>query len=53
MTTMVIGWLWGKRYSRVQVFSVIVLTAGIVVAAMADSSGAVRNTRSRFLFYFT
>lgn len=40
MTTMVIGWLWGKRYSRVQVFSVIVLTAGIVVAAMADSSGA-------------
>jgi len=38
---MAAGWLRGKRYSRVQVFSVALLTVGVVVAAWADAKGKV------------
>lgn len=41
-TTMLIGFLWGKRYSRVQILSVMMLTVGIIVAAMADAQSKVR-----------
>jgi UDP-xylose/UDP-N-acetylglucosamine transporter B4 len=41
MTTLLIGWVYGKRYSRVQVFSVIILTVGCVTAALGDSKGQV------------
>lgn len=37
VTTMLVGWLWGKRYSRMQVISVALLTIGVVVAAMSDA----------------
>lgn len=41
MTTLVIGYIWGKRYSRTQVFSVVILTAGCVLAALGDAKGMV------------
>ncbi|KAL7275127.1 golgi uridine diphosphate-N-acetylglucosamine transporter [Rhizina undulata] len=37
MTTMLVGFLWGKKYSRNQVLSVVVLTGGIILSAMADA----------------
>lgn len=37
ITTMMAGFLYGKRYPRVQVIAVILLTVGVVTAAWADS----------------
>jgi UDP-xylose/UDP-N-acetylglucosamine transporter B4 len=41
MTTMLIGWIWGKKYSRVHVLSVTLLTVGCILSAMGDSTGMV------------
>ena len=41
VTTMLVGFLWGKRYSQMQVFSVAMLTVGIIIAAMADAHSKV------------
>ncbi|KAI9669116.1 MAG: golgi uridine diphosphate-N- acetylglucosamine transporter [Alyxoria varia] len=38
VTTLAVGWACGKKYSRVQVGSVAVLTVGVVVSAWADAS---------------
>ncbi|MCJ1278547.1 golgi uridine diphosphate-N- acetylglucosamine transporter [Puttea exsequens] len=35
--TMLVGFAWGKRYTSVQVFSVAMLTVGVIMAAMADA----------------
>lgn len=37
MTTMLIGYMFGKRYSRVQVASVLILSIGIVISALGDA----------------
>lgn len=37
ITTLVAGWLYGKKYTRVQVVAVILMTAGVVVAAWSDA----------------
>ncbi|OAA65418.1 upd-c transporter [Niveomyces insectorum RCEF 264] len=37
ITTMVAGFLYGKKYSRIQVVAVILLTVGVVVAAWSDA----------------
>ncbi|KAF1842647.1 glycosyltransferase family 39 protein [Cucurbitaria berberidis CBS 394.84] len=37
VTTMAAGWLRGKRFTRLQVFSVAVLTLGVMVSAWADA----------------
>ncbi|KAH7326770.1 UAA transporter [Stachybotrys elegans] len=37
ITTMAIGYLYGKRYSRIQVVSVVLLTFGIIMAAWSDA----------------
>ena len=37
VTTLTVGWLCGKRYSKVQVGSVAALTLGVVVSAWADA----------------
>lgn len=37
VTTMAVGWLWGKTYSRLQVISVALLTIGVVMSAIADA----------------
>ena len=39
--TMIVGYIWGSRYSRTQVFSVVMLTVGVVLAAMADAQSKV------------
>lgn len=40
-STMAAGWLRGKRYSTLQVFSVALLTVGVIVSARADAAGKV------------
>jgi UDP-xylose/UDP-N-acetylglucosamine transporter B4 len=55
MTTLAIGWLWGKRYSRTQVFSVLLLTVGCVIAALGDAKGMVHLPSQKltlFIFIF-
>lgn len=46
--TMLVGYVWGKRYTSMQIFSVAMLTAGIGVAAMADAQakGKTKSTSS-------
>ena len=41
VTTMAAGWLRGKKYTPVQIFSVAVLTLGVMVSAWADASAKV------------
>lgn len=43
ITTMIAGSLWGKRYSRIQLVSVILLTFGVITAAWSDSQSKVRG----------
>lgn len=43
---MLVGFIWGKRYTRMQVFSVAMLTLGIIVAAMADARSKVQSDYS-------
>lgn len=44
MTTMAAGWMRGKRYTRLQVSSVAVLTLGVMVSAWADAQSKVKVT---------
>ncbi|KAJ4394262.1 golgi uridine diphosphate-N- acetylglucosamine transporter [Gnomoniopsis smithogilvyi] len=37
ITTMIAGSLWGKRYSRIQLVAVMLLTFGVITAAWSDS----------------
>ncbi|KAK0383096.1 hypothetical protein NLU13_9010 [Sarocladium strictum] len=37
ITTMCAGYLWGKRYSRIQVTAVVFLTLGVILAAWSDA----------------
>ncbi|MCJ1263151.1 golgi uridine diphosphate-N- acetylglucosamine transporter [Lobaria immixta] len=37
VTSMLVGFAWGKRYTTTQIFSVAMLTMGIITAAMADA----------------
>lgn len=39
VTTMAIGFLFGKRFTRNQVYSVLLLTVGVILSAMADAQG--------------
>lgn len=41
VTTMLVGYIWGTRYTRVQVFSVAMITVGVILAAMADAQSKV------------
>ncbi|KAI9888389.1 MAG: golgi uridine diphosphate-N- acetylglucosamine transporter [Vezdaea aestivalis] len=43
---MVFGYIWGKRYSRAQVFSVALLTAGVVLSAWADADAKGKTHKS-------
>lgn len=38
ITTMLAGYLYGKRYSRMQVIGVVLLTVGVILAAWSDAS---------------
>ncbi|KAF7940629.1 uncharacterized protein EAE97_006815 [Botrytis byssoidea] len=37
ITTLAAGYIWGKRFSRIQIIAVILLTIGVVTAAMFDA----------------
>jgi UDP-xylose/UDP-N-acetylglucosamine transporter B4 len=37
ITTIMAGYLFGKRYSRLQVVSVLLLTVGVIIAAWSDA----------------
>ncbi|RPB17703.1 UAA transporter [Morchella conica CCBAS932] len=37
MTTLVVGWVFGKRYTRMQLLSVLILTLGIALCAYSDN----------------
>lgn len=37
ITTMIAGFLYGKRYSRIQILAVLLLTIGVVTAAWTDA----------------
>ena len=41
VTTILVGWIWGKHFSNMQVVSVGMLTVGIIIAAMADAQSKV------------
>jgi dolichyl-phosphate-mannose-protein mannosyltransferase len=41
VTTMAAGWVRGKRYTRLQVGSVAILTLGVMVSAWADAMSKV------------
>ena len=41
ITTLVAGYLWGKRFSRIQVLAVMLLTIGVVTAAWSDQQAKV------------
>ncbi|KAL9005725.1 MAG: hypothetical protein Q9188_001482 [Gyalolechia gomerana] len=44
VTSMLVGFIWGKRYTTVQVLSVAMLTVGIIIAAMADAQSKGKST---------
>jgi drug/metabolite transporter (DMT)-like permease len=41
VTTMAVGWLNGKRYTQLQVISVLALTIGVLISAWADAQSKV------------
>jgi drug/metabolite transporter (DMT)-like permease len=43
VTTMGAGYLTGKRYSSLQVLSVLLLTLGVMISAFADAQAKVNN----------
>ena len=38
---MLVGYIWGRRYTHMEVLSVSMLTIGVIVAAMADAQSKV------------
>ncbi|KAL1839002.1 hypothetical protein VTJ49DRAFT_1977 [Mycothermus thermophilus] len=44
ITTMLAGSLYGKKYSRIQVVAVLLLTVGVITAAWSDSQTKVATT---------
>ena len=43
ITTLVAGYLWGKRFSRLQIISVTLLTVGVIIAAWSDQQSKVKG----------
>ena len=41
VTTMLVGYVWGKRYNRSQIIGVSMLTFGVIVAAMSNAQAKV------------
>jgi solute carrier family 35 (UDP-xylose/UDP-N-acetylglucosamine transporter), member B4 len=49
ITTMAAGYLYGKKYSRLQITAVILLTIGVMMAAWSDAQAKVRSRNSYHL----
>lgn len=47
ITTMIAGSLWGKRYSRIQLVAVVLLTIGVIIAAWSDAQTKVSSSVGR------
>lgn len=47
ITTIAAGYIVGKRYTRTQIFSVFLLTIGVIVAAWSDAQSKVRIIPAR------
>ena len=45
ITTMLVGFAWGKRFSRMHVISVALLTVGVIISAVGDSKKPVCGLR--------
>ena len=41
ITTLIAGYIWGKRFSRIQVLAVTLLTIGVIIAAWSDQQSKV------------
>src|SRR3954451_6022211 len=41
ITTLAAGYIWGKRFSRIQVLAVTLLTIGVIIAAWSDQQSKV------------
>ncbi|RYP78287.1 hypothetical protein DL769_003223 [Monosporascus sp. CRB-8-3] len=46
ITTMIAGSLYGKKYSRIQIVAVILLTVGVITAAWSDAQSKARSKPS-------
>ncbi|KAI0141307.1 upd-c transporter [Pestalotiopsis sp. NC0098] len=44
ITTMIAGSLWGKKYSRIQIVAVLLLTVGVITAAWSDAQSKDKPT---------
>ena len=53
VTTMLVGFIWGKRYGQRQIIGVVLLTIGVIVAAMADARAKVCQFSRPVLTYVT
>lgn len=49
--SMLVGYACGKRYTNMQIFSVAMLTAGIITAAMADAQSKVKCWKRPYSSY--
>lgn len=48
ITTMLAGYLYGKRYPRIQIVAVVLLTFGVILAAWSDAQTKVRKAHLLF-----
>ncbi|KAF9869817.1 protein phosphatase pp2a regulatory subunit b [Colletotrichum karsti] len=46
ITTMIAGSLYGKKYSRIQIVAVILLTLGVITAAWSDAQSKASHTKT-------
>jgi solute carrier family 35 (UDP-xylose/UDP-N-acetylglucosamine transporter), member B4 len=51
ITTMLVGFAWGKRYSRMHVISVALLTVGVIISAVGASKKSVCSLRCTPYFH--
>lgn len=51
ITTMAAGYLYGKRYSRIQVLAVLLLTIGVIMAAWSDAQTKVPPDAESGIYY--
>ncbi|KAH0545055.1 hypothetical protein FGG08_000826 [Glutinoglossum americanum] len=52
ITTMLVGFAWGKSYSRMHVISVALLTIGVIISAVGDSKKSSSTTQPTSLTTF-
>jgi solute carrier family 35 (UDP-xylose/UDP-N-acetylglucosamine transporter), member B4 len=50
ITTMIAGSLWGKKYTRIQIVAVLLLTVGVIMAAWSDAQSKVRSASPFFCY---